>query len=429
MFAGAAVVPDIDRLVPVSDLRYERELQSDKISRSIGSGTLHDKTSTINGDDAAAPSGSIGGLSAKAVILLTGIFWLYVTVSDILYAEGMRIDVAQFTSSMVFATWKSRLLQHAFMFPLLAGCYWASCRMGWTPLLKRLPAQLALALAFAALPFWMMQATNVLYWGSEAWPPGSPTRGDLAIWFASTVAAIPTYGFGLALVSGAALFRRIHGLQLRNAELKSDWAGARLTALRTQLSPHTLFNLLHNIQAQIAWDPEVARSSVVSLAELLRRLLRAGELDFSLLSDEMHFVKLYFGLQLTRFADRMTVHLPDAAALPAVWVPSLILQPLVENAVVHGLDNHSGPVRIDLEVDLTADELRLRVVNSTGRADGSDSPGQGIGLRNVRERLTVQFGTRASLRSGPEGQDWVSEIRLPVLREWQPPPSRTIAPI
>ena len=104
-----------------------------------------------------------------------------------------------------------------------------------------------------------------------------------------------------------------------------------------------------------------------------------------------------------------------------------VLRPRVskdQDAVVE-----AGPVRIDLEVDLTADELRLRVVNSTGRADGSDSPGQGIGLRNVRERLTVQFGTRASLRSGPEGQDWVSEIRLPVLREWQPPPSRTIAPI
>jgi two-component system LytT family sensor kinase len=361
--------------------------------------------------------------------VLTGAFWLYVTFSDILYAEGMRIDVAQFTSSMVFADWKPRLLQHAFMLPLLTFCFWASSRMGWTPLLKRLPAQLALGLVFAMLPFWLMQAADYLYWGPEAMAAETSNKGDMAIWFASTVATIPTYGFGLALVSGAALFRRIHGLQLHNAELKSDWADARLTALRTQLSPHTLFNLLHNIQAQIAWDPEVARSSVVSLAELLRRLLRAGELDFSLLSDEMHFVRLYFGLQLTRFADRMTVHLPDADALPAVWVPSLILQPLVENAVVHGLDSHSGPVRIDVQFELGANELRLRVINSTKEPDGADNPGSGIGLRNVRERLDVQFGARASLRSGPEGAStWVSEIRLPVLRERQPTASRAVSP-
>jgi signal transduction histidine kinase len=368
-------------------------------------------------------------LSLRAVLLLTAAFWAYVTLTDILYAEGMRIDVAQYTTSMVFASWELRLVQHVLVFPILAGCYWVSSRVGWTPLHRRLPAQIGLAIVFAVLPFWMMDVANlIVYPGFEWLPPGGPRKADMAIWFASTVAGIPTYGFGLALVSGAALYRRIHGLKLRNAELKSDWAGARLAALRTQLSPHTLFNLLHNIQAQIPWDPEVARSSVVSLAELLRRLLRAGEHDFSLLSDEMHFVKLYFALQLTRFADRMTVHLPDLDALPAVWVPSLILQPLVENAVVHGLDNHSGPVRVEVTVELTADEaLLLRVVNSGGARAGTEGPG--IGLRNVRERLALQFGGRASLHSGPrDATTWVAELRLPVLREWRPPVSRTAAP-
>jgi len=360
-------------------------------------------------------------LSARAVVLLSAAFWAYVTVTDILYHEGMRIDVAQFTASTVFASWKLRLLQHLLMFPVLAGCYWISSRLGWTPLRRRLLPQTGLVLLFAVLPFWMMDLADLIVYRKLEpwWPAGGPSKGDLAIWFASAVAAIPTYGFGLALVSGAALYRRIHGLSLRNAQLKSDWAGARLTALRTQLSPHTLFNLLHNIQAQIPWDPEVARSSVVSLAELLRRLLRAGEQDFAPLSDEMYFVKLYFDLQLTRFADRMTVHMPSADTLPAVWVPSLILQPLVENAVLHGLDNHSGPVRIELTVVLAADELVLRVVNTTTAREASDS--DGIGLRNVRERLAVQFGSRASLRSGREdGATWVAELRLPVLREWRP---------
>jgi hypothetical protein len=363
------------------------------------------------------------------VVLLTAGFWAYVTLTDILYAEGMRIDIAQYTSSMVFAAWKFRLTQHILLFPILTACYWISTRLGWTPLRRRLPLQIALAVVFAMLPFWVMDIAYLFFFrGLQPWwPTIGFTKEDMAIWFAGTVAGIPTYGFGLALVSGAALYRRMHGLRLRNAELKSDWAGARLAALRTQLSPHTLFNLLHNIQAQIPWDPEVARSSVVSLAELLRRLLRAGEHDFSSLRDEMHFVQLYFSLQLTRFADRMTVVLPNVDLLPPVWVPSLILQPLVENAVVHGLDNHSGPVRIEVTAALTGDELVLRVVNSAATREGTVS--HGIGLRNVRERLTVQFGSRASLRSGFEDTaTWTAELRLPALREWQPPASRATAP-
>jgi len=104
--------------------------------------------------------------------------------------------------------------------------------------------------------------------------------------------------------------------------------------------------------------------------------------------------------------------------VPAVWVPSLILQPLVENAVVHGLTDHSGPVRIDVTWDLSPHRLQLRVVNSMVP---SRTPGiEGIGLRNVRERLAVQFGSRAVLSSSPvDASTWVAILHLPVLREWR----------
>jgi two-component system LytT family sensor kinase len=85
---------------------------------------------------------------------------------------------------------------------------------------------------------------------------------------------------------------------------------------------------------------------VVQLADLLRRLLNAGERDFSRSTDELQFVRLYLELQQRRFADRLTVVLPDGHEIFAVWVPSLILQPLVENAVVHGLAGHQGPVTV-----------------------------------------------------------------------------------
>jgi len=154
---------------------------------------------------------------------------------------------------------------------------------------------------------------------------------------------LPTYGFGLALITGLALYTRFRDSELRLAALEREWSSARLAALRMQLSPHTLFNLLHTIRGHIEWDPKGAQSMVVQLADLLRRLLNAGEHDFSKLSDELQFVRLYLALQQRRFADRLTVVLPTGAEIPDVWVPSLILQPLVENAVVHGFGEPSGP--------------------------------------------------------------------------------------
>jgi len=188
--------------------------------------------------------------------------------------------------------------------------------------------------------------------------------------------------------------------------------------LRTQLSPHTLFNVLHTIQARISGEPEIAASLIASLGDLLRGLLEAGARDYAQLRDELQFVELYLGLQVGRFADRLTVHVQNCGDVPAVWVPSLILQPLVENAVVHGLSDHSGPVRIDVTWDLSPYRLQLRVVNSMvpGGTPGID----GFGLRNVRERLAVQFGQRAVLSSTPvDASTWVAILHLPVLREWR----------
>ena len=93
---------------------------------------------------------------------------------------------------------------------------------------------------------------------------------------ASFVSFLPTYGFGLALVTGLALYTRFRNSELRLAALEREWSSARLAALRMQLSPHTLFNLLHTIRGHIEWDPKGAQSMVVQLADLLRRLLNAG---------------------------------------------------------------------------------------------------------------------------------------------------------
>jgi LytS/YehU family sensor histidine kinase len=236
----------------------------------------------------------------------------------------------------------------------------------------------------------------------------------LSLWLASFVSFIPTYGFGLALVTGSSLYTRFRNLELQRSALEREWSAARLATLRMQLSPHTLFNLLHTIRGQIEWDPKSAQAMVVQLADLLRRLLNAGERDFSRLADELQFVRLYLELQQKRFADRLTIKLPPAEDIVDGWVPSLILQPLVENAVVHGLAGHQGPVEVRIAVSKTDESLVLKVSNTiaAGRQAGTES----IGLNNVRERLAVQFEGRARLVAGPSGREWISEITMPWMR-------------
>jgi sensor histidine kinase YesM len=233
------------------------------------------------------------------------------------------------------------------------------------------------------------------------------------MWFASFVSFLPTYGFGLALVTGSALYTKFRKSELQRAALEREWSAARLAALRMQLSPHTLFNLLHTIRGLIEWDPKGAQSMVVQLADLLRRLLNAGERDYSRLADELKFVRLYLELQQKRFADRLSIHLPPAEDVVDAWVPSLILQPLVENAVVHGLAGHQGPVSVRVGVHRSGDLLVLRVSNTIAPAKVAGP--EGIGMSNVRERLAVQFEGRAGMVAGPFGAEWVSEITLPEI--------------
>jgi len=361
--------------------------------------------------------------------LLTG-FWIYVAVSNVLYATSMQASLSSMKVEHVFAPADARLIQHLMLYPLFLFCMWRSLRTGWQPLWRTLPLQIALALLFVipASPALMfgefitarltgMPEHAMMNPGGSDWPTWTDfLASELPTWIASATTFLVTYSFGLALMTGFAFYQRLRDMQLRSAALERALTGAHLQALRMQLSPHTLFNLLHTIRGQIIWDPPAAQTMVVQLGDLLRRLLTAGEREFSRLPDELQFVSLYLELQQKRFADRLSVAVPPREGLPRAWVPSLILQPLVENAVVHGLAGHEGAVRIEVTVAAAAETLTLRVSNTIGPSRTDGRPG--IGLANVRERLEVQFGERASFSAGPEGDAlWVAQIRMPLLRD------------
>jgi hypothetical protein len=334
----------------------------------------------------------------------------------------MSVGVAKMTDAPLFAAWNVRVLQHLILLPVLLISYWASLRIKWHPLGFAVPLQVLLGAVFAAVAYPAMFVAHEMVGGHEAMtqvmaqaPTAWLEESIIPLWLASFLSFVPAYGFGLALVTGLALYRRFHDSELQVAELERQWSAARLSALRMQLSPHTLFNLLHTIRGNIEWDPRTAQSMVVKLADLLRRLLNAGERDYARLADELQLVTLYLELQQRRFVDRLAVHVPDAAAVPSLWIPSLILQPLIENAVIHGLAAHQGPVQIHLSVEACGETLRLCVRNTVSPLTPVNAGG--IGLKNVRERLAVQYSNRARLVTDRTASEWCAEISMPAQHE------------
>ncbi|HYB34216.1 MAG TPA: histidine kinase [Steroidobacteraceae bacterium] len=376
----------------------------------------------------AVPAAAVDTRSFKPLLGILTVFWVYVALSNVMYANNMQASLSVMNVEHVFANWDARILQHLILYPLFILSMRGSLRTGWQPPWRAWPLQLLLALGFAVLAAPALVGGEYLtsHWHGEdaaahsmkeewsSWQ-GFATH-EIPVWLASITSFLVTYGFGLALVMGFAFYQRLRDSQLRSAALERALTQAHLTALRMQLSPHTLFNLLHTIRGQITWDPPAAQAMVVQLADLLRRLLSAGEREFSRLADELQFVSLYLALQQKRFADRLTIRVPVREEVARAWVPSLILQPLVENAVVHGLAGHEGPVSIVVEACASGERLALRVLNTI--APGKSAGLAGIGLTNVRERLEVQFGDAATFSAGPADSDlWLAEIHMPLLRD------------
>jgi hypothetical protein len=364
---------------------------------------------------------SVSGLDMLSLFGVLSVYWCYVALSNVLYAHTMQATI---TEQMVFAPPLPRLLQHAFLYPLLIGGAWISLRVGWQPAWRAAPIQVLLGLVFAICSRPLLLLGDMLGGhGHDAWSGPNPEPMGLAAhfsgiglanWIASTLSFLLTYGFGLALVTGLAWYQRYRDAQVRYDALERSLAATRLAALRMQLSPHTLFNLLHTIRGQIAWDPATAQAMVVQLGDVLRRLLAAGERDFSRLGDEFEFVRLYLELQRSRFSDRLSIEMIDPGESSQLWIPSLILQPLVENAVAHGLAGHAAPVHIRVQAAIVEHKLRLQVANTI--ATGSTAGPQGIGLRNVRERLALHFGETATFRAGViDDHTWDAQILMPLV--------------
>lgn len=218
----------------------------------------------------------------------------------------------------------------------------------------------------------------------------------------------------IAGVFHAALYYQdLRSRQLREADLEARLAHAELNVLRMQLQPHFFFNALHTISSLMVSDVPTAHRVIAALGDLLRSSLDHTARQEIPLGEEMAFVGRYLEIQQARFRSRLTVETDVPAALLDALVPSLVLQPLVENAIRHGIQAHTGSGTIWISAERRGDRLVLAVRDngSTNAAAAHEPPAPGVGLRNVESRLT-QLYAGASSFSALRGADGRFEVSL-----------------
>jgi len=194
------------------------------------------------------------------------------------------------------------------------------------------------------------------------------------------------------------------------AAVETKLEEAQWVLLRGQLSPHVLFNSLNGLAELVRVDAVAAEQAILDLSELYRALLRHGDRAKAPLGDERALVQRFLAVEGLRLGHRLRVRWEWEASLESVETPPFLLQPLVENALKHGIAPHpaGGELLIGLHREGTG--LRLWVAN-TGRALGL-VPGQGVGLGNLEARLKLAYGAGASFHLRSEGEMTVAEVRL-----------------
>jgi two-component system LytT family sensor kinase len=225
------------------------------------------------------------------------------------------------------------------------------------------------------------------------------------------VAAVLTVSIPIKIWNNARIEHRVH-------EQEKLLLAAKVEALKSQINPHFLFNTLTSVSSLIRSQPETARMVILKLSGLLRKLMRSQE-QFVTLREELESIDEYLDIEVIRFGPRLGVHKDIGADTLDVVVPSLILQPLVENAIKHGLTRkvgaghitirsrrHDNMLIVDVEDDgLGISDERLQTAMSSG-----------IGLSNVNERLRVIYGAtgRVALRGAP-GRGATARMEIPIL--------------
>ena len=338
-----------------------------------------------------------------------GLCWLVITATAVLW---MLPESGTVIGGMYIITNRARTVQHLLVFLAALPAYRLAIALGWPNSLwgrARIaitnavlalyvvacaPLATALAAGFIDGRFAEMQRTFA------AWKPVS---GLSQFWATPLRFFLAPYVLGLCAIALVLTARRHHREALRAAELASAYAAARMAMLSAQLQPHFLFNSLHAISVLIDDSPRQAATMLARLGDFLRHALESSHWPWIDLATELAGLEAYLAIQQTRFSDRLSISIEASPESLGICLPSLLLQPLAENAIEHGRNEGGPTLHVRVSAALADERLCIVVNNSSPQLPGElKPPDYGHGLMNVQLRLHAAYGGDARLTIGPD---------------------------
>jgi two-component system LytT family sensor kinase len=285
------------------------------------------------------------------------------------------------------------------------------------PLAKRHWLRLALAHSLSIAGIVCVDVLIKTLWGVNVFP-GMKPRPFAAqfrrVLFSEAEPDIQIYLVVAVIGYVVAYYTELRNEERNRAELETHLVRADLQVLRMQLQPHFLFNALHSVSALVRTDPRAAQKMICSLGDLLRMSLAGQDLPEATLRSELEFLQLYLDIQRVRFQGQLTAEINIESDVLDAKVPYLLLQPLAENAIKHGVARRSGG-KVEICAYKESDTVCVRVGNDNGALpDVPEHERLGIGLDNIRSRLRILYGAKGRLSARPlsDGRFEV-EVRVP----------------
>jgi len=224
----------------------------------------------------------------------------------------------------------------------------------------------------------------------------------------------PVYWVIVAICHALDYYWAYHERELRTSELETRLAQAKLQALRMQLNPHFLFNSLNSISALMHKDVEAADATLIRLSDLLRHALDSADTHEVPLREELAFLERYLDIERTRFGQRLKVQMDIAPDTLDALVPNLALQPLVENAIKHGIEPRARPGLIQLRARRQNGQLQLQVQDDGVGLPQNQALAEGVGLSNTRARLDQLYGeAHEFILTDAEGGGLLVRVTIP----------------
>ena len=279
---------------------------------------------------------------------------------------------------------------------LWLGRRWPIERLSWR---TRVPLHLALSIAFSVMELALETAAFIQLRLVESVTEHSFMVGFPVLLVTGFHENIITYWAVLGIQSGFRYYRRFQERELHAAELKAQLVKAQLSALKMQLQPHFLFNTLNAIMVLVRQQRgRQAEEMLARLSDLLRCVLEDVEAQQITLRRELEYLRLYLSIEQVRFQDRLQIEISADDGVLDAAVPHMALQPIVENAVRHGIGQLAGAGTIRISATCTVQTLMIEVTDDgPGLGTANLAEGRGIGLANTRARLHQLYGDRASL--------------------------------